>query len=426
MAHETRIGMLVGMGFIVCFAIILSNRGGLDRVAPQMPYQLFGEPAAAPSRTAGSDAQESARGLHSGAAPEPVIPQPLRSAAPGHQTAPSRGRPLIQPGENDPERFIQRRRSLLPTRELAERGTPAIMEEDTQDPAPSGDDVGDHEDALALEEEPASPEELATADRLDPTEAPLTLTGNLPDNATENAPTGDSTGLPAALVNYADQLEVVTSRSPGREAVASEAAKSPAEPAPSDPEPVMASHMVEKGDTLSHIAKRHYGSAGKDVIAAIMAANRGKLRSAQSLTVGHTLLLPVVEGRAPSAALARNQVDEARPAQSPADASRGKKPKPATRPAGKTEPVAMPEPGVVLTSRPVEAVQTDGASAEPEWRWYTVKKGDLFSTIAQEQLGTSRRWKELLDLNKDVCPSARQLRTGVRIRIPSGALADAR
>ena len=28
MARETKIGLLVGMGFIVCFAIILSNRGG--------------------------------------------------------------------------------------------------------------------------------------------------------------------------------------------------------------------------------------------------------------------------------------------------------------------------------------------------------------------------------------------------------------
>ena len=41
MARETKVGMLVGLGFIVCFAIILENRGRRDPVGPQMPHEVL-------------------------------------------------------------------------------------------------------------------------------------------------------------------------------------------------------------------------------------------------------------------------------------------------------------------------------------------------------------------------------------------------
>ena len=53
-----------------------------------------------------------------------------------------------------------------------------------------------------------------------------------------------------------------------------------------------------------------------------------------------------------------------------------------------------------------------------DWRWYELKEGDVYSTVAAEQLGTSKRWPELARLNEDIFPDASRIRYGVNIRIP--------
>ena len=50
---------------------------------------------------------------------------------------------------------------------------------------------------------------------------------------------------------------------------------------------------------------------------------------------------------------------------------------------------------------------------------YEVKSGDTLSEIAQRELGTSRRWKELLTLNADQLDDAADLRVGMRLKLPA-------
>ena len=50
------------------------------------------------------------------------------------------------------------------------------------------------------------------------------------------------------------------------------------------------------------------------------------------------------------------------------------------------------------------------------YREYTVRDGDVYGTIAQQQLGTMRRWPEIQALNPDVPPH--KLRAGMVIKIP--------
>ena len=38
MASETKVGLLVGLGFIVCFAVSLANRGREEQISAQLPY----------------------------------------------------------------------------------------------------------------------------------------------------------------------------------------------------------------------------------------------------------------------------------------------------------------------------------------------------------------------------------------------------
>lgn len=52
----------------------------------------------------------------------------------------------------------------------------------------------------------------------------------------------------------------------------------------------------------------------------------------------------------------------------------------------------------------------------PTYREYTVRDGDTYTTIAQKQLGTMRRWEEIQALNPKISP--RKLRAGMVIKIP--------
>ena len=40
MARETKVGLLAGLAFILCFAIILANRGRQEAVTTHLPYQV--------------------------------------------------------------------------------------------------------------------------------------------------------------------------------------------------------------------------------------------------------------------------------------------------------------------------------------------------------------------------------------------------
>ncbi len=57
------------------------------------------------------------------------------------------------------------------------------------------------------------------------------------------------------------------------------------------------------------------------------------------------------------------------------------------------------------------------AEAPAGKRLYTVKKGDNYERIARAELGSSRRWKEVHELNPQVDPAKLQL--GMRLRLPA-------
>jgi hypothetical protein len=59
--------------------------------------------------------------------------------------------------------------------------------------------------------------------------------------------------------------------------------------------------------------------------------------------------------------------------------------------------------------------QKDGRGDEM-FRWYEVKPNDTLSTIAQDRLGSSSRWREIKKLNGNVDPQ--KMRAGSRIKVP--------
>jgi nucleoid-associated protein YgaU len=77
---------------------------------------------------------------------------------------------------------------------------------------------------------------------------------------------------------------------------------------------------------------------------------------------------------------------------------------------------ARPEPTTPAEVRPVPTpVPTPKAAAT---RSYTVKKGDTLSKISQTCYGTSTRWKQIYEANRDRISNINQLKVGTQLVIP--------
>ncbi len=347
MAQETKVGLVVGLGFIVCFAMILANRGGVERIRPQMPYQLFRNPASPGQSPIAIPPEEQVRKVRR---VEPVtlpadkptsaeVPSPKRSDSAANR----RESPGPEPGGiADPERFTRRRRPIPKPLELPES---AVVSADQN-----------RANGMNLLVGESSPTEVISGSE----------PGLVPVRVPQNRTAMVNAELPPALARYADQLERVPRRR--KPSAATEVR-----------------HTVEKGDTLTEIVRRYYGSASRAIVRSVFEANQLVMSSPDMVVVGSTLRLPVVEGIAPRRGASGGALGGA-----------------------------------------VADAKNPAHRAEPGYRLYKVKQGDLLGTIAQQHLGSSKRWKEILALNEDLFSDARHLPTGVEIRIPLNTLADAR
>jgi len=142
-------------------------------------------------------------------------------------------------------------------------------------------------------------------------------------------------------------------------------------PAPSGAE---TTHTVEEGETLWAIAERYYGDGAQ--YKRIEEANKGRLGKGDSLYVGAKIVIPGAT-RAP-AANARAAADKPR-------------------------------------ETPPAAKQPQRQAGE---RYHVVKKGETLGDIAKEQLGSARRWPEIVKLNKSTIKDPDNVPAGVRLRLP--------
>lgn len=148
-------------------------------------------------------------------------------------------------------------------------------------------------------------------------------------------------------------------------------------------------HPVEAGDNLYKIATRYYGDSS--LWKRLGDYNKDKVSGNTGLRQGVTLRIPpkdVLMGKALLDPNARS-AELAQPVK-PASA----KPE-ATRTAAKDER-AKPAAG----------------------RSYTVRKGDTLGTIAQSQLGTTTRWRDILKLNSKVLDNEDDLQVGMVLAMP--------
>ena len=485
MARETKIGLLVGMGFIVCFAIILSHRGGMqevvtgeldmDGIVTEVPRSIDDGAAArqaslrrqiaerpAEQNTRDSRQSRQSRQRHQS--------RPSRSVAAG----PDRGR-QFRPQPEQPPADVSNDDAYLAdaerfTRRTAPIAAPPIITGPVNDSngsdtarlaSPGPTEISEEQARHALR--PRMPRHQS--DEWNTPEAVIA--------AVEAGPAPSPSRLPTDEV--ADYHEPVDTR---QVAIA--------EPSASQLDDAD-TYTVQSGDNLTKIARRHYGADDRDVINAIFAANRATMSSPDHLVVGKDIRLPRLPGMTgttrnetvsatPEVQLVRDlfetQKQKALQAEPtpivpagaeytivPGDslskiaaAHYGSSSRSIIRAICDANPKTIPSPDRIVVGRTIILPPSDAALASggraagapsnlpavtdaarertvarsemPESdaiRWYELKKGDVYSTVAAEQLGTSKRWPELVELNRDIFPDPSNIRYGVKIRIPVDA-----
>jgi nucleoid-associated protein YgaU len=336
MARETKVGLLVGLAFIICFAIILANRGRRDQFSTQLPYNLL------VNREVASAAKVSAP-----TPPEIERPQTQSLATTTWQ------RPAA---------------SSVTYRAPARTGdSPATRSSSAQQPP--------QRDARPAQHVSARP-----------------IHGNRLEQLLEQralAPGDESIPVdPAARVGRASQPrpQAREAADPKPTAALLSARQRPLT-LPKVSKDQLARYVAQSGDTLSKIAVQQYGTRSHTVIEAIFQANRATLSSPDDLHVGDELILPPVPGVA------------------------------APRPEGPGDSGGKAAPSGAAT-KPSPADNTG------RFRWYQVKEGDRYASIARDELSNERRWREIFELNQDKFPDPHLIRPGVRIKLPLLEVAD--
>ena len=269
MARETKVGLLAGLAFIICFAVILANRGHQDLIPAQLAYDGGSHPpspAHSPARRTSSPADSNTLAIES--------PTPRRM----------------------PKRV----------------------------PRSSGGDIAARSPVAMVE----FPSDVPVAERsAQPAEQATNRIRRGTDQVAPAVASADPAGRRRVLKKRLDELSQkmrLESRSQGASAdspftEASEEASAPTMSPPAESAAASAKltrYTAVAGDTLSGIAARHYGSRSRRFVDAIFDANRTILPSPDELRIGVELILPVVPGgTAPRTdpAVGRNQPRSASP-----------------------------------------------------------------------------------------------------------------
>ncbi len=418
MTKETKIGLLVGLTFIVLFAIILSKKGPNNTRPPSTFTVADGGASDMSSRLTGFKPLDDAGKV----AVEPMLPTPIRPERSDRGMVTMLEREVGQaiPAEGEP--IPQLPDSIISRLNLPMIETPVAIEDDTGDSDPVG--AADVTNSVVAALNGTSATEQSTAQTPNHTFArgaiPNANTGHEPgsqSNASNPATTSDSTALRTAG-GLQDR--------PDAEPTAVRAAA---------PTKIIAVHEVQSGESLGKIAAKHYGRATPARIEAIYNANRDQLQSVDAVRANTKLNIPLLEGEyasmfEPAHSLAPAPLDRTatgRPNTSgsgtnmqrdttvrvpvPVDERSSMVANSAN--AGMTPGPGRSNPGVARPPQP------DRPSAPAvKFAWYEVREKDTLSKIAKSQLGSTKYYNEIYKLNTDIMPDQHKLKPGMKIRIP--------
>ena len=371
MTKETKIGLLVGLAFIVLFAIILSEKGARRGVEPPVTTLVDG----------GGPATDLIPNLYDDGRLN--VDQDLGPAVDPNTTT------------TEPIPDVAATRNLVP-QGIPDEGTPlAELPPSLLQFLNRPMDLADASMDRAGSDAPVS------SDRVLRPEA---------DGGARDGTASSEVGLdPTFLV----------SDSPGRDSDSGRSARpspprdTPRSTRPLDPPSfaVRTVHFVEPGECLGKIAARYYGRASPERVRAIYDANRDVLRNIDSVRANDRLKIPDLEARA----------DE-RFEPAPGFVVPGRSAPVGDRLAGGLR-IPMPvaeDPST--TDRSPRSSRLDSASrsreSDPTFRWYEIRDKDSLSGIARRELGNEKRYNEIYRMNTDRLTDKHTLKPGTKIRLP--------
>ncbi len=264
MATETKIGLIVGLGFIICFAVILANHGRREPITTHWPNRI-------------DQRSHSQHRAGAGDSPSLTPRESVQSDSSGHT------RPATDPGtkRSVPTRVDRRTVSAIP---------PAIPSSGAQVTlSRAGGSASDlsRPDPIATREQTAMSQprdrvqrQRALQDLLD-SQAAISGARSEEEDATPS-------DTPADVARTASQK-------PALAGIALSKSKPVSRRAPKAAVQLVR-YTVAPGDTLTKIALANYGSRSAALIRAIYDANHPPLTSPDRLSVGDELALPVVAG----------------------------------------------------------------------------------------------------------------------------------
>ncbi len=367
MAKETKVGLLAGLAFIVCFAVILANRGR------NSPPVISNSVLTDSPRSASKELPRSA-----------LTPRLSSKNSPTARFRPNSMSQPVQPPAHDPHtesspRFVE----AIPTTGAELPGERPIADTPMHSsPSPAGpgkigaSDVDSNREALerVLASRSRQADPIGeTRPGFEPNPPPSVPADT--QYRAESLPTQNGTS-----VN--DQGPVTPSGQPVRP---------PVDPAREQLLLRGKEYTVRPSDTLSSIAATHYGNKSRASIRAIFDANRAVLADPDHVQAGVVLHIPEL-ARSTSIQAGRPQTGSTTVATRLDQQARDGKARNASPPAT--------------------------ASDSNSFRWYQIKRNDRYASIAREQLGDAARWKELYELNRDKFPDPQRIREGVRIKLP--------
>jgi len=367
---ETKIGLLVGLAFIILFAIILSEKGATNTTMTPSDLTM----AEGPSRS---------------------------QVAPDAEPFNRIGR--LNVDSQQPARRGQERPGsshIVMREEPASRDIPSA-EEDIL-PLPSA--VVSRLNLHAMETE-------VDVDDVESASAkPLTLSEALSAALTKStvgegaSPAGSEARLP--------EDRAAMARASDLETTGVEPRPTSQKPSPPMTIKILAAHTVQPGESLSKIAARYYGRATPARITAIFDANRKTLPSIDRVRAGNKLDIPALDdmetiafepvSNFPAADVVASR---SRPRESvvripiPVDDTFAK----STLAANTAREHASPEPA---------------APTRPDFRWYEVRDKDTLSGIAQRELGNEKKFLDIAKLNRDIIRNKNVIKPGLKIRLP--------
>jgi len=155
-------------------------------------------------------------------------------------------------------------------------------------------------------------------------------------------------------------------------------------------------HTVTRGDSLAKIANRYYGD--EKLWRRLAEYNGPRVGANAGVNQGVTLLVPPRDVLIGQATLAPEGAPRAPRTGDQASAAR--------------KPVAA-KPGAKKPEAPKVVERT-----------YTVKSGDTLALIAERELGSGKRWREIQKLNAAVLDDEDTIAVGMVLKLPAGAPAS--